>query len=216
MKKRLIKFRRFFCFFACLTNVLTSGAQVTDEINEVFEKKRSIYFNWDSKATFISNDYAQIKSIKLGFDFGGKTKLGVGYNWYKGTMDYFPVEGNYNEFYLLKYRYVSLFAEHIYFENKRWEASIPVQLGLGLITYENAQKNKLTNTGGVILTYEPSSAIIFKFLRYFGAGGGIGYRLAINTGTNPQKLNYNSPVIFIRTKLYFDVIWRDAKKMMRK
>lgn len=206
--------RRFFCLvLPFVTFSILANAQIADEVQKVLKKKRSIYFNWDSKATFISNNYAQVKSVKLGFDFGGKTKVGLGYNWYKGDLNFVPDLEKPTINYNLKMRYGSFFLEHMYFENKRWEASIPVQFGVGWLNYQNANKEVYDKAGGLVLYYEPSSSILYKFWRYFGAGGGIGYRIAFLTGPNPNEEKLHSPVFFIRTKVYFDVVWKDIKKL---
>jgi len=44
----------------------------------------------------------------------------------------------------------------------------------------------------------------------------LGYRLVILFGHNPHKENFQSPVIMIRTKLYFDTIMADFKAWRKK
>lgn len=227
-QKRLLPNRRF-CFLSVPKQVLrivlvlalfhfSATAQVR-KYTDSFKEKKSFYFTWDSKITFISNRYAQVKSLKLGFDFGGKTKFGVGYNWYKGPMvrsfDEQPVNpiptAN------LKLRYASLFTEYLYFKNDKWEATIPAQLGMGFLEYRREfTKEKIPGAGGFCLLYEPSSTITYRVLRYFGVGAGIGYRLVLLFGHNPHKENLQSPVIMIRTKIYFDTLMADFKAWRKK
>ncbi len=214
-KKRSLFNGRFFCLFVCFSFLYPSlYSQMVDAVNKELSREKSVYATWDSKTTFISNKVAVVKSVKLGFDFGGKTKLGVGYNWYKGKLSFIP-DGENKDFFL-KIRYVSVFAEHLYFESRRWEASIPVQLGAGILNYYDDIKNKYNKAGGLVFLYEPSSAILFKFLRYFGVGGGIGYRLVVYTGPNPNKEQMQSPIFYIRTKIYFNKIWRDLKRITKR
>lgn len=220
-KKRLLQHGRFFyfllapLFFVVLLQV-PATAQVR-KYTDSFREKRSLYFTWDSKITFISNRYAQVKSIKLGFDFGGKTKFGLGYNWYKGNIVRDFERPPQNPFMTanLKFRYASLFTEYQYFINERWEATIPAQVGLGIVQYNKEfTKEKVSRAGGFFVLYEPSSTITYRFLRYFGVGLGIGYRLVILMGENPHKENFQSPVIMVRTKLYFDYLMQDVKKLL--
>lgn len=189
-------------------------AQGVDEFTESLHKKRSFYFAWDSKATFITNSYAQVKSVKLGLDFGGKTKFGIGYNWYKGNIVRTVESGDAIAKANLKFRYVSLFTEYVYFLNKHWEATIPAQLGMGLHQYQKEfSKDIIPKTGGLFLIYEPSSTIMYRFLRYFGVGLGIGYRIVLLTGSNPLNERFSSPVLSFRTKIYFEYVWEDCKKL---
>lgn len=209
--KRLIIFRRFFCYAICLGFYFSGSAQTVDiDLNKALKKKKSFYFTWDSKTTFITNEYAKVKSIKLGVDFGGKTKFGIGYNWYKGGIQR---ESMINESLAttnLKLRYVSIFAEHVYFLNNRWEAVIPAQIGIGQLSYEKEFVNeKVGEEGGLVMFYEPSSVLIFRFLRYFGAGAGIGFRLSLPTYNNYHQEQLNSPIILIRSKVYFDRVMSD-------
>lgn len=216
-KKRLLPCRRFFCFWCVFVmHTGTTVAQVR-KYTDSFREKRSLYFTWDSKITFITNRYAQVKSIKLGFDFGGKTKFGLGYNWYKGNIVREFVRPQYP--YLsanFKFRYLSVFTEYLYFINEKWEATIPAQVGMGLMQYNKEYTGeKVDDAGGFFMLYEPSSTITYRFLRYFGVGAGIGYRLVLLFGNNPQKEHLQSPVIMLRTKLYFDYLMRDVKKLWR-
>lgn len=217
-KKRLSPYRRFFCFLVFLCACSLSHAQVGDYVRS-FKEKRSLYFTWDSKATFISNRYAQIKSIKFGFNFGGKTTFGMGYNWYHGKIvrsfdqaeSIIPLTAN------LKFRYVSVFSEYTYFKNERWEATIPAQVGIGIMQYnQEFTKNRVPNAGGLFMLYEPTSTITYRFLRYFGVGLGIGYRLVILLGPNPQKENLQSPIVTFMSKIYFDTVWNDMKGLKKR
>lgn len=211
IKKRLFHCKRFFSFVAVLLP-LCSIAQ--NDFTASLKTKRTAYFTWDSKITFISNEYAQVKSVKLGFDFGGKTKFGIGYNWYKGDIvrrlgnPGAQVNGN------LKFRYLSIFTEYVYFLNHKWEATIPAQAGMGFMQYNKEfTHDKISGAGGFFLTYEPASTLVYRFLRYFGAGLGIGYRLVLLGGSNPLKENFQSPVIMVRTKVYFDRLVKDVRNL---
>lgn len=214
LQKRLYNYRRFFCLLFLFLITLPIHSQENPSITKTLNGKKSIYFTWDSKTTFITNEYAQVKSIKLGLDFGGKTKFGLGYNWYKGSIvrefDFLEGKPTAN----LKFRYVSLFAEHVYFINKRWEASIPAQIGLGTMHYQKEfSTDKISGAGGAVFIYEPSSVLIIRFLKYFGAGLGLGYRLAIQSGSNPLNEQLHSPIIMVRTKLYFNDLVNDFKEL---
>ena len=50
--------------------------------------------------------------------------------------------------------------------------------------------------------------IEYKFLRYFGLGGGVGFRLAIKTD---QQINesFSAPEYILRVKIYFGDIYKE-------
>jgi hypothetical protein len=213
VEKRLNSFRRFFCFVVILFSINFIQAQGVEDFSNSLKAKRSFYFTWDSKATFISNEYAQVKSVKLGFDFGGKTKFGIGYNWYKGDISRTFYENEKSSQGLLKFRYASIFTEYVYFLNNKWEATIPAQIGMGITQYNHeTTMQKLDGAGGVFLLYEATSTLVYRFLRYFGAGLGVGFRLVVITGDDPFKENFQSPILTLRTKVYFDRVVSDFKK----
>lgn len=216
IKKRPALAGRFFCLVLFLSPNNFLFSQGVDGFTNSFKSKRSFYFNWDSKITFVSNEIAQVKSIKLGFDFGGKTKFGLGYNWYKGDITRTFLNESKSFEGALKFRYASIFTEYVYFLDKRWEATIPAQIGAGIMQYNALDaKTRIAGTNGVFFLYEASSTLVYRFLRYFGVGLGIGFRLVVLTGPNEYGENLQSPIIMIRTKMYFDHIIADFKKRFR-
>ena len=61
-----------------------------------------------------------------------------------------------------------------------------------------------------VITYEPAITFQYRFLKYFGAGLGVGYRLMLKP--NPQiEEKFTSPVYILKTKIYFQDIWQDIK-----
>ena len=59
-----------------------------------------------------------------------------------------------------------------------------------------------------IIIYEPAMTIEYKFLKYFGIGGGVGFRLAIKS--NQQiKESFTAPEYILRFKIYSGDIYKD-------
>jgi hypothetical protein len=203
-----LRFGRFFycmLFFLC---TFSARAQLMEDLRTCFTHKPSLYFTWDSRYTFISTQVAEVGSVKAGLDFAGTGKVGLGYNWYTGNLQrqIATGEGLFN--YQLKMRYGTAFIEYCYFRNKKWEASIPVQFGIGWISFDRtATEQKENMHGRMIFFYEPMSTIQYRFLKFFAAGGGIGIRLAV-TRNDAFFLNYNSPVFVIKTRFYFGDLCR--------
>lgn len=204
-----------FCFvLGVFTN---TQAQLIDSIRASFKQKPSLYFNWGTHYSFISNEFANIKWLKAGIDYNGITKIGIGYNWLSPKPQKIKnIEGLYYNS-LLHFNYVSLFIEYSYWRTYRWEASIPAQIGFGFAyyTYNDSGGIKRKTQSSFFVLYEPITTITYRILRYFGVGGGIGYRLVLMDKKNMNE-TFASPLLVIKTKLFFGDLWSDTKKYFRK
>lgn len=111
----------------------------------------------------------------------------------------------------LRFAYISPYIEYTFHKTKKWEISIPVQLGIGAARYEyedNAgvfvrQKDRL------VIMYEPAMTAQYRFISWAGIGAGVGYRLVFY-GNNALKENFNSPVYILRFKIFLRDIYRDV------
>lgn len=199
---------RFYFMGLLVLCSFTTRAQLMDDLSKCFTHKPSFYGTWDSRYTFISNRAATVSSVKAGLDYAAKGKIGIGYNWYKGKLERSYTVGDSLVDYRYKLRYVTLFFEYAYFSNSKWEASIPVQVGLGWVSYDRTSTSKKDNEQGrLVALYEPMSTIQYRFFKYFAAGAGMGFRLAL-TRNDRFFENLNSPVFVIRTKIYFGDLFR--------
>lgn len=205
------------CVWAVMLYPLSASAQLTDSIRASFQHKPSPYFNYGSQYSFISNQFAGISYVKLGVDYGGITRFGVGYNWLNRKFpervilhEGKPVEAN------LFVRYFSFFAEYTYFRTYRWEASIPAQIGLGVAGHAYSPNGHRQVLGSrFFVLYEPIMTIQYRFFRYFAAGGGVGYRIML---TNRSALDekFTSPLLVLKTRFYFGDLWTDVKARIQK
>ena len=102
------------------------------------------------------------------------------------------------------------FIEYVFFRNKRWEFSIPLQIGIGNTHYEyHYGDHKFRNNWSVIINYEASISGHYKILKWFGVGAGIGYQLMLKD--NPAiKENFNTPVYSIKLKIFLGDIYKSV------
>lgn len=199
-----------------LFNAFISNSQLVDSIATSFRHKPGFYWNYGSNYSFISTQFAGVMNIKMGADFNSTTKIGAGYNWIKKGLDkHNPVPGySHSQLYM---RYVSLFFEYTYFKSKHWEASIPVQIGIGNMNYLHTLSNLTTerSKNNWFVLYEPITTIQYRFLRYFAVGGGIGFRIVLPN--KPTSDDYFSSVLFVvKSKFYFTDAFRDFKNWVAK
>ncbi len=188
---------------------IRADAQMFDTISKAFDQKPGLYFNWGSQYCFISNRLATMSNIRVGIDYGGSFKLGIGFNWLNKK---FPEQDRFiqgmERSSQLKYYYFSVYGEYSFFRNYHWEATIPAQIGAGWARYEFVG-GRSTNKAFVV--YEPMMTIQYRFWRYFGVGCGIGYRIGIiNRTAIPEQ--FFSPTLILKSKLFVGDLWRDITK----
>ena len=180
-------------------------AQLFDSIRTSFDYKPKFLLKFDTRNSFISNQYAIIHGGKVGFSFNKTTNIGVGYHWMPKLLiePTLPNSNNVD----LKFSYAVAFFEYNFYKSKHWSAEIPVQIGLGKAQYDDLDLAITTGSSWIII-YEPAMTIEYKFLRYFGIGGGVGFRLAIKS--NQQiKESFTAPEYILRFKIYFGDIYKE-------
>lgn len=180
-------------------------AQLFDSIRTSFDYKPKFLLKFDTRNSFISNQYAKIHGVKVGLSFNKTTNIGIGYHWMpKRSLE--PTLLNSNKI-DLKFGYAVAFFEYNFYKSKHWSAEIPVQIGLGKAQYDDLDLAITTGSSWIII-YEPAMTIEYKFLRYFGIGGGVGFRLAIKS--NQQiKESFTAPEYILRFKIYFGDIYKE-------
>ncbi|MFM9984717.1 MAG: hypothetical protein ACKVOK_05750 [Flavobacteriales bacterium] len=161
---------------------------------------------FDSRSSFVSGRNARIQGLKVGVSFRKTLTLGLGYSWLVSDIKEFIGTGETGVEGQLKMRYVSVFAEYSFYRKGPWEASIPLQIGLGksfLQVKESGEKQKI-NANAVVL-YEPVMTVEYKVLNLIGIGGGVGYRIMMQ---NNKDINYQftSPVYVLKVRLIFEEI----------
>lgn len=198
-------------FIIFLSSFLFSYSQpsVEEELRNALKKKPRLEFRLDSRNTFISQDGVRVFGLKLGLSFDNKLTFGLGYNELLSKVKREATYGGEMHDVRLGYSYISPYVDFIFYRDDRWELSIPVQIGLGETYYAALIDEKdITFARGFVLSYEPAITFQYKFLSYFGAGAGVGYRLMVIR--NPAiKEDFTSPVYLFKFKIYFQDIYQD-------
>ncbi len=180
-------------------------AQLFDSIRTSLYSKPKFLLKFDTRNSFISNQYAKIHGVKVGLSFNKTTNIGVGYHWMPKRLIE-PAILNSTSIHL-KFGYAVAFFEYNFYKSKHWSAEIPVQIGLGKALYDDLDLAVITGSSWLII-YEPAMTIEYKFFRYFGLGGGVGFRLAIKSN---QQINesFTAPEYILRFKIYFGDIYKE-------
>lgn len=181
-------------------------AQMFDSISASLKHPPKFYGNYDTRNSFITNEIAKIQSVKIGVTYNKQFTLALGYNWLNTD---FESRINNNTPAKLKLRFVTPFVEYAFVEKKNWQVTIPVHLGFGYSFYQDKQ-DKIYQRNFVVI-YEPSMTATYRFLKYFGVGAGVGYRVML-IGNNEINEQFNSPIYVLKTKIFFGDIYKDLFK----
>lgn len=191
---------------------LSSAQEFEREIKEAIHGKAKLDLRLDSRHSFVSESGVRVLGIKFGLQFEEKLSIGLGYNQLssellKNDVDWngIPLRGQ------LVYRYFSPYVDYIFYQDDKWELSIPVQLGYGDTYYLNKMDvgpRQLKKKR--VFSYEPAITFQYRFSKYFGAGMGVGYRLMIK-GNPAIEERFTSPVYLFKFKLYFQEILNELK-----
>lgn len=203
----------FFLSLLIFNFQLTSYAQLVDSIAEALKHKPKLSFRFDNRYSFTATTPSRIIAFKLGAEFAEKFRIGGGYNRLQSkiTKPVYIESGGINVDTVtstLKMGYLSYYAEYVFFKNKRWEFSIPIQLGFGNTHFEyNYGGHRFRNNWSVIINYEASVTGQYKIVKWIGIGAGLGYQLMLKDNPHIDE-NFNTPIYVIKIKIFIGDIYK--------
>jgi hypothetical protein len=192
-------------------------AQFVDTLSKAFHGKKSLDFGFDSRNSFIDNRRVGVQCLKMGVDFGKKITIGVGYAWLNTNT---PVYDKYSfhdselkkDTFVtrrLSLQYVCGYINYIYYKSKRWEFSVPVQIGVGKLGYNYPYKGSTKRAeAGYCFLYAPEVNVKFTILKWLGAEGDVGYRFLFQDN-HFIKNTFNSPLFSVGVF----IIWNELALM---
>ncbi len=182
---------------------LSAQVDLREEFTTVIrENDPRLLLKYEVRNGFISNRFAKVSSIKIGANYGRYLSVGLGYNLMFKPISL--VERNSE----LRLAYFAPFVEYKFYNKHPFYASIPLQVGIGSVSEQFNESGVLNRTA--LLTYEAMLNGEVRFLMYFGAGIGLGYRLFF---FNQNKINNNlsSPIYVLKFNCYFEDIYNDIR-----
>ena len=169
----------FICIFLGFTFLVK--AQFLDTIKSVTSKKPSIGIRLESRYSFLRNGLVKVEGVRLGVVFQKKLKVGVGYSWLKSDVsddleitNYLgnkEIVKNYLEF-----GYIAYYADFVFHKTKRWQLSVPLQLGTGLAWFQYSDNNIKTRSKKHFLLF----SFICMYESFKGHGGGVRAQCLVN------------------------------------
>ena len=205
-------------FISILLLSFNCQAQFFDSIRTSLTYKPKLDVKLDSRNGFISASVARIIGLKVGLDYNKTFKIGAGYNFLfsdiKQNVAVVDHSGNRNTIQgEYRFQYLALYSEYVFYKNDPWEISILAHFGGGVsrIRYTDLSGNSSNTPSKFVLLYEPYMTAQYKFLKYFGVGAGVGYRLAYSSDQFSRR-QLNSPIYVYKFKFFFAEFYQDVLK----
>lgn len=208
--------KRFFllAFFLCLW--FRQHAQLMDSIGYFLKQPYSIDARLESRNSFIDNQLISVSGVRLGLSFKRKLKLGIGLSWLESPVtekfqskNILGMDTSINRF--LKFMYVCYYADFVFYKTKRWQLSVPIQVGTGASWFQSNNKYSFDNKSSkyFLLLYEPGITAQFKVFRWFGVGTDVAYRFTMkNNKKVSEKLmspTYSFKILFWFDQLFYEL-----------
>ncbi len=208
-----MKSLKLFLFIIVVFASLNVNAQILDSIKVCLTQKPKFSAKLDNRNSFVSNSSAMITGVKAGLEFDKRFIIGAGYNYLDSEIDkdfYSVISKNDTVNAQLKLNYISVFAEYVFYDEKKYQLSIPIQIGAGISKYTYNLNGKTINyKSKPIILYETALLGHYKIIKWVAIGGGIGYRLMIlDNPTIDQQ--FNSAIYIFKVKIFFADIYKDV------
>jgi hypothetical protein len=206
----MLKLDCTFLFCLGLIFVLNTKAQsFEEELKTAITKKPKLEVRMDSRHSVINQTGVKTVGFKFGIQFDEKLSFGIGFNQLWSPLSRIITDQGIERRVRLAFYNVSPYVEYVFFRDDKWELSIPVQFGFGGSYYKNLEKQGAGQLRKeFVMSYEPAVTFQYRFLKYFGAGFGIGYRLMIIPNQQLEE-KFTSPVLIFKTGIYFQDVFRD-------
>lgn len=190
-----------------------------DTIQWCLKQKSHVFGKLDTRNSFIYNSRIKIFGLKVGLSYGKRLYLGIGYNQIYPNAKashrfdkqiYYTNEANVTDSATGKLQlfYFSAQVEYVYYRNKHWQLSMPLQIGLGQTYYKyRLEEKKQFTERFTCLIYEPAVSVEYRFVKWIGVGADIGFRFIL---TESKELNrtFNAPTYTFKFLIYYDEIFK--------
>lgn len=207
---RILRLRGMLGALALLAMPWGARAQLLDSL-AIFSRERPRFVaKLDSRGSFISNSNVRLFGVKAGVEHDGRLQYGVGYAFLSSHVGHDrTVDGRPGQPVELRLSYATPYVEYAFYQRGPWEARIPVQFGIGgaRLVHAGADGARRTVEQSFVLFYEPAMTVQYRFLRWFGAGAGWGFRLQL--GGSRMGENLTAPVYLLGLKVFMGELWAD-------
>lgn len=200
-----------------IISVLSVAQPIEEDIGNALDEDGLTFMRFDTKNSFIANSRVKIYGINIGYNHNNTVKYGIGFHATDSKFKRTFYEKENNELVEipthLNFVYISLFGEYVFYQTKRWEGSLPIQLGFGGTSFSGVYNDSsYVYHEKFTIHYEATLNGHYRFLKYFSIGGGLGYRIMI-IDNKQLGLQLTNPIYTIKFKFYIGDLYRDTKAL---
>lgn len=176
--------KKLICISLLCSVALTSKCQFIDTLQAAIQRKATFTFSFDTRDSYIGNNYANIFGVMAGVCFGEKFTVGGGYNALSSPIYKTQYIGDDAVNTRLSFYYFSYFIEYTQNFTKHWEVDLPVLLGIGNSSYQYTLGNIIISKDNkLIMPLEPQVSLDYNFNKYVSFSTQVGYRLMLINNT---------------------------------
>lgn len=184
-----------------------------DSLDDFFKLKRSIDIRLESRNSFINNRLISVNGFRAGLAYQRKLRIGGGFSWLNSDVKsnfYVPNSKGTSDLTIkyLKFVYLCGYIDFVFYKTKRWQLSVPIQLGSGVAWFQEnrAYSYKNKDAKHFLLLYEPGITVQFKIFKWLGLGTDVAYRFTLK---NTKKIGetLNSPTYSFKLLTWFDQLY---------
>lgn len=204
--------RNILLLLTCFSGAAGAQTPMMDSLKSSFKAKPRPTGDFGTRNSFIQNASADIFGFKLGVSFAKRVRIGVGYDYLASDITQSRIltdaSGNQHANMHLKMVYGAVYFEYVYFKNKRWEFTIPLQLGIGESNYQYTwQGRDWTTAQGLVILYEPTVQTQYYVLKWLGLEADVGLRLMLKNN-NAINRNFNCPMYAFGIFVAWDEVYK--------
>ncbi|MBP8822754.1 MAG: hypothetical protein KBH07_03850 [Flavobacteriales bacterium] len=213
VRASLLHVVRWWALVGGVAGAVPLHAQLLDSLAFFSQAPPRFVAKLDTRGSFISNSNVRVWGVKVGLEHAGRLQYGLGWSMLASEVQRLrTVDGQGGVPVRLRLGYLAPYVEYAFYARGPWEARIPVQLGVGQgsLAYTGVDGRQRTLVRSFLLVYEPAMTIQYRFLKYFGAHAGWGFRLMLVRTELDETLT--APVYLLGLKVFMGDLWRDLRR----
>jgi hypothetical protein len=195
------------------------SAQIQDFVDESrFElnKKPRFLLGFDNRYSIVSDEPVRIGGIRFGWDYK-KIKLYHGMYFLRediihvrgGELSTNPGDTGRN---LTNFFYFSTTIDYVFHNTKKWEFSVPVQLGIGTGSKKHMRGDSLISEDSPqFIPFEFSVNGLYKLNSWAGISAGVGYRISLYNTNEFDGSFYSFGLKVFLGKLYRTIAGKEEE-----
>jgi len=185
-------------------------SQLIDTLALLFKGNYSIDARLESRNSFIDHQLISVNGARLGISFARKFKLGIGLSWLNSEVRSLRHTPEQPEF--LKFGYFAYYLDYVFYRTKRWQLSVPIQLGTGMSWYQKKNTYSFTDSKVpkyFLFLYEPGISVQYKVFKWAGLGVDVAYRFTLPNNRDAAR-QLSSPTYSFKLLFWFDQLFFDV------